>query len=188
MSTVIHLFSAIGSGPGEVTAKAFAAMLPPRGDVLLRVNSGGGDVAEALAIVSLIGSHSGKVTARVDGIAASAASLIVAACPVVEMAETALLMLHPARVSTAGTADDLRAAAGAMDAFTEQLRTIYARRSKLPPAELEAALTGAERWFTAEESSKAQTWMSCVGPRNRVMTVGSVMPTPNLPACCLQES
>jgi ATP-dependent Clp protease protease subunit len=155
MSTVIHLFSAIGSGPGEVTAKAFVAMLPPSGDVLLRVNSGGGDVAEALAIVSLIGSHSGKFTARVDGIAASAASLIVASCPVVEMAETALLMLHPARVSTAGTADDLRAAAGAMDAFTEQLRTIYARRSKLPQAELEAALTGAERWFTAEEALAA---------------------------------
>lgn len=156
MSTTIHLYSAIGTAPGQFSAKAFADSLTASkgAEVLLRVNSTGGDVAEALAIVSQISTHRDRITARVDGIAASAASLIVAACRAVEMAPDALLMVHNPSTQATGEASDLRAAADKLDTFRAQLVAVYSRRSKLPADELDAMLN-AETWLNATQAVSA---------------------------------
>jgi ATP-dependent protease ClpP protease subunit len=154
MTREILIYGGIGSSPGEISAKDIADQLTQaKGfDVLLRVNSPGGEVSEALAIIAQVQSYRGKVVARVDGIAASAAGLIVAAAPVAEASPDAMLMIHGPRTYADGDAADLRASADTLDVFAAKLREIYGRRWKAAPEKLEAALSAGELWLTAQEA------------------------------------
>src|SRR5690606_35651076 len=129
--TELVIFGPIGSFEGEVSARAVRDHLrATRGDVLLRINSPGGDVFEAVAIHSLLREH-GRVTARVDGLAASAASVIAMAGKRIEMAQGALMMVHHAHGLGLGNADDFRKLAATLDKVDEQLIGIYASRTGL---------------------------------------------------------
>ena len=64
------------------------------GDITVRVNSGSGIANEGMAIYSLLKGHAGKVTIAVDGVAASAASLIAMAGSEIEMRDGAMMMIH----------------------------------------------------------------------------------------------
>lgn len=79
-----------------VTAKRISAALRAIGnnDVVVNINSPGGDMFEGLAIYNLLRSHSGKVTVNILGIAASAASIIAMAGDEVQMGRGAFLMIH----------------------------------------------------------------------------------------------
>ncbi|MBN0106041.1 Clp protease ClpP, partial [Pseudomonas aeruginosa] len=80
-----------------VTAKRIAGALRAIGgdvDVTVNINSPGGDVFEGLAIYNLLREHKGKVTVRVLGLAASAASFIAMAADEVKIARAGFLMIH----------------------------------------------------------------------------------------------
>lgn len=113
------------------TAKAFTDRLDQiTGDatrILVSINSPGGNVFDAFAIYNALARHKLPVTTRVDGVAASAASLIFMAGGDRVMPENAMLMIHNAWTVAVGTADELRNTAEMMDRARNGIVAAYAR-------------------------------------------------------------
>jgi len=131
----ISVLDPIGFDPwtGEgVTAKRIAAALRSIGadeDVVVNVNSPGGDLFEGMAIYNLLRDHKGKVTVRVLGLAASAASIIAMAGDEVMIARAGFLMIHNTWVLAIGNRHDLRDIADTLEPFDAAMADIYAARS-----------------------------------------------------------
>ena len=118
--TTISMFDVIGEDGwtgGGVTAKRISAALRSIGnrDVIVRINSPGGDMFEGIAIYNLLRTHPAKVTVEVLGWAASAASIIAMAGDEIRIAENAFFMVHDPAMTIEGGAEDLRAAAELVD-------------------------------------------------------------------------
>lgn len=147
-----------GSG---VSAKKFVDALNSFGDsdVEVHINSGGGCVFEALAIFNAIKFYAGNVTVIVDGLAASAASLITCGADKVVMAKNALMMLHMPSVVCCGFYDKAD-----LDKLSEQLAAIensvvesYQDRLALVDLQVQPdilTLLKAETWLTAADALK----------------------------------
>lgn len=136
-----------------ITAKALAeALAGASGDVLIRLNSGGGDAFEGAAIhATLAGYKRGRVTIRVEGIAASAASLLAMAGDEVVMAEGAVMMIHDPSGFTMGNAADHRATAETLDKLATEYATVYARRCGCDVTAMRDMMRE-EVWMTAQEA------------------------------------
>lgn len=136
-------------------AKAFIAQLDTAAasaaEVIVAVNSPGGDVFDAFAIYNALRRYAGRVTARVDGVAASAAGLVVMAGDQVVMPENAMLMIHNPWTIALGTAADLRSTADMMDKARDGILAAYRRKSGQTDEEL-TAMMDAETWLTALEA------------------------------------
>ena len=117
----------------------------------VRINSPGGDVFDGFAIYNSLRDHEGHVTVKVDGLAASAASVIAMAGDEIRMSRNAFLMIHDAWGMVVGTADDMRAQADAMEKITAKIAEAYAQKSQRPVDEFRAKMK-AETWLTAEEA------------------------------------
>lgn len=124
----------------------------PSGAVTVRLNSPGGSVFDGLGIGSLIRKH-GKVTAVVDGLAASAASIIFVAASKRVMAPGTMLMIHNPWSMVGGTSDDMRKEANVLDTIAGEMAKLYADASggKLTAKDAEK-LMDAETWLTAEQA------------------------------------
>jgi ATP-dependent Clp protease protease subunit len=154
----ILLYDIIGqdfwSGDG-VTAKKFAAQLASLGPVsriLLRINSPGGDVFDGAAIYNQLKTHGARIDVVVDGLAASAASVVAMAGEKITMAENAMMMVHNPWTIAMGDSTEMRKVADTLDKVSEAMRTSYARTGK-KDAEI-AALLDAETWLTAKDAVK----------------------------------
>lgn len=145
-----------GESDTSVGAKAFLDMLrDAKGKAIdLHVNSGGGSVFDAFAMMTALANHDGKVTAHVDGVAASAASFLLAAADEVRMSSAAFIMIHDASTVAWGNSQQIRETAEWLDMIDGQLASIYAKRGTKTEAEYRAAMDETT-WFTAE---KAVEW------------------------------
>ena len=82
----------------EVTPRMFREELEAEdGDIMVYINSPGGNVFAAAEIYTMLGEYAGKVTVKIASIAASAASVVAMAGDLVQMSPTALLMVHDVR-------------------------------------------------------------------------------------------
>ena len=137
------------------TAKAFVneldALAKDADEILVAVNSGGGDVFDGFAIYNALRRYSGKVTARVDGIAASAASLVVMAGDTIVMPENAMMMIHNAWTIAAGDAAQMRKTAELLDKTRDGIVAAYRNKCGLTDDEI-VAMMDAETWMTASEA------------------------------------
>lgn len=155
----IYLYGVIGEtwfGDG-ISAKRFADDLKGLGKVKtidLRINSEGGDVHAARAMYSLLVAHAARVIVHIDGLAASAASVVAMAGDEVEIAEGGFLMIHEAWTVAGGRAADFRRAADLLDTVNEQITATYAARTKADVAQIKAWME-AETWFTGAEAVAA---------------------------------
>jgi ATP-dependent Clp protease protease subunit len=154
----VLLYDVIGGdwfGEG-VTAKAFReALKPHRGKAVnLRINSPGGDVLEAAAIMAALDDHKGRITADVDGLAASAASFLMMAADEIRVGSNALVMIHDPHGGVRGTARDLRDHADLLEKVKGQILDAYGRKSQAGRDQL-AAWMEAETWFTGQEAVDA---------------------------------
>lgn len=153
----ISMFGAVGADPwtGDgITAKRIAGALRaigPKNDVVVNVNSPGGDYFEGLAIYNLLREHQGAVVVNVLGIAASAASVIAMAGDTVRVARAGFLMIHNAWIVTMGDRNALRDAADWLEPFDAVARDIYAARSGLSDAALTKMLDR-ETWIGGVEA------------------------------------
>lgn len=129
--------------------EAFAAVANKT--VHLRINSPGGDVFAARAMVTAVRGHAGKVIAHIDGVAASAASFLALAAQEVEMTQGAFLMIHNAWAFTMGNAQELRATADLLDKVDGSIVADYKRKTGKSEAQI-AEWMAAETWFTADEA------------------------------------
>ena len=128
------------------------------GPIDVRINSGGGDVFDGVAIHSLFARHSGTVTVYVDGLAASAASFIAMAGDRIVMARNAFMMIHDGMTMTYGNADTHRASGELLDKVSENIADIYAERAGEDVEHWRALMTvnGEDgTWYTGQEALEA---------------------------------
>lgn len=152
----ILLYDQIGAdffGEGT-SAKDFANDLKaqaPVSQINLRINSPGGNVFDGLAIYNTLLNHGAKITATVDGIAASIASVIAMAASELSMAETSILMIHNPHTVAMGDSAAMRKLAETMDTVKASMVNAYQRHTKLSAEEI-GALMDDETWMSAEEA------------------------------------
>jgi len=146
----ISIYEPIGASwdGGGVTSRRIGAALRAIGsrDVTVNVNSPGGDFFEGVAIYNLLREHPAKVTVRVLGLAASAASVIAMAGDEILMGEGAFLMVHNAWAVTVGNRHDMQEAVALLEPFDEAMADLYAARTGRPVAEM-ARLMDEETWI-----------------------------------------
>ncbi|MEN4566178.1 head maturation protease, ClpP-related [Pantoea vagans] len=140
----ISVFDVIGAdwyGDG-VTASRIAAALRSIGgaDVTVNINSPGGDMFEGLAIYNLLREYEGKVTVKVLGLAASAASIIAMAGDEVQIGRGAFLMIHNCWVYAMGNRHDLQQIAADMVPFDKAMNDIYGARTGLDAATIDSMM------------------------------------------------
>lgn len=125
------------------------------GPVRVRINSGGGDVYEGIAILNTLRAYSGDITVVIESLAASAASFIaVGTGGRVVIRPNAELMIHKAWTLLSGNADDIDKTRADLARQDMKLASIYAEKAG---GELDDWLQAmsAETWYTAEESLEA---------------------------------
>lgn len=123
-------------------------------DLDVRINSPGGYVMEGLAIFNAIireKKKGRKVTAHIDGLAASMASVLAMAGEDIIIADNALMMIHNPWDCACGDANELRRAADKLDRIRDQLISIYSERTGLD-ADTLIPMLDAETWLTATEA------------------------------------
>lgn len=140
----------------EVTPKQFRDDLQGLGDIKelrIYINSPGGDVFAGSAIYSILKRHSARKLVYVDGLAASAASLIAMAGDKITMPVNAMIMVHNPWMIVMGDAPTMRKAADDLDKIRESMIAVYQARTGLDQEKI-VELLDAETWMTAEEAVK----------------------------------
>lgn len=139
---VINILDVIGydywTGEGT-TAKRIDAALRSIGrekDVVVNINSPGGSMFEGDAIYSLLRLHKGKVTVRILGMAASAASIIAMAGDEIQISRAGWIMIHNAWIGIYGNRNDLRDAAEWLEPFDAAAADLYSERTGIDKGEI----------------------------------------------------
>lgn len=120
----------------------------------LHINSEGGSVTEAEAIISNIAAKKARVVVNIDGLAASAASFIALMGDEIRIAEGGYVMIHEARVSDNGTIKGKQQAIDLLGRVNAKMVQRYAARAKKDPSVI-AAWMAEEKWFIGQEAVDA---------------------------------
>lgn len=152
-TAVVRVYEEIGY---PVTADQFARDLEAitADEIEVQINSPGGDVFDGVAIYNALRAHPARITTRVDGLAASIASVIAQAGDHRVMLSGGQMMIHEAWALAFGPAADLREMADLLDKQSEIIASIYAERSGRPAAKFRKMMAD-ETWFTASETVAA---------------------------------
>jgi ATP-dependent protease ClpP protease subunit len=138
----------LGGVSAERIVKTLAGMSGP---LNIRINSPGGDVFAARAIMAAMATYDGEITVYIDGWAASAASLIAVAAAKVVMADGSFMMIHKASTLVIGNADEMLSMAEVLEKVDGTIADTYAARTgKDRTYHLDQM--AAETWFTAQEA------------------------------------
>lgn len=134
----------------DVTPALFASELNAgSGDVTVWINSPGGDVVAAAQIYNMLIDYPGHVRVCIDGIAASAASVIAMAGSTVAMSPVSMLMIHNPATLAVGDADELGRAIDMLAAVKDSIINAYELKTGMSRAKL-AKLMDAETWMDAK--------------------------------------
>ena len=142
----------------EVTPKQFAKDLAGLGavnEIMVRINSGGGDVFAAQTIGNLLEDHPAVVTAKIDGLCASAATVVACHCNKVIAANDSTYMVHPVRMGIWGYLDagKLQKYIEALAAIRENIISLYAKKTGREKDEV-AGWMDAESWWTGPQAKE----------------------------------
>lgn len=136
----------------EVTPGIFRDELnKSEGDITVWINSPGGDVYAAAQIYNMLMDYKGNVTVRIDGIAASAASMIAMAGSTVEMSPVGMFMIHNPGTVAIGNTQEMQAAIAMLDEVKEAILNAYELKTSLPRQQL-SDLMDAESWMNAKKA------------------------------------
>jgi ATP-dependent protease ClpP protease subunit len=151
----ISIYDSIGEnweGTG-ITSKRISAALRSIGakDVVVNINSPGGDFFEGMAIYNLLREHQGKVTVRVLGVAASVASVIAMAGDEILIGDGAFFMIHNAWAVAVGNRHDMLDSAKLLEPFDAAMAALYAHQTGMSTAEA-ATMMDKETWIGAQQA------------------------------------
>ena len=136
----------------DVTPKLFREQLNAgTGDIVIFINSPGGDCVAASQIYTMLIEYKGNVTVKIDGIAASAASVIAMAGTEVLMAPTSLLMLHNPLTVAIGDSEEMQKAIAMLDEVKESIINAYALKTGLSRLKI-SNFMDAETWLNAQKA------------------------------------
>ena len=122
-----------------------------KGPITLWINSPGGDCIAASQIYTMLMDYPDEVTVKIDGIAASAASVIAMAGTKVLMAPTALMMIHNPATITMGDHEDMKRAIEMLDEVKESIINAYEIKTGISRIKL-SHLMDAETWMNANKA------------------------------------
>lgn len=136
----------------EVTPGVFHDELyAGKGDITVWINSPGGDVFAAAQIYNMLRDYAGKVTVRIDSLAASAASVIAMAGDEVYMSPVAMMMIHNPSTVAFGEAKDMEKAIAMLSEVKEAILNAYETKTKMSRAKLSHMMDD-ESWFNAKKA------------------------------------
>lgn len=148
----VFIYDEIGGSFG-VTADDFVRDLNEltASNITLRINSPGGSVFDAITIMNALVQHPANILTRVDGVAASAASIVAMAGDTIEMMVGSQMMIHDASGSLVGNAAEMRQMATFLTEQSNNIAGIYASRGK-GDTEYWRNLMLKETWMTADKA------------------------------------
>ena len=136
----------------EVTPAAFRDELDAEdGDVTVWINSPGGNVFAAAEIYTMLKDHKGKITVKIDAIAASAASVIAMAGDMVFMSPVSMLMIHDPMTIAMGNASDMEKAISTLNEVKESIINAYVAKTGMSRNKV-AKLMSDETWMNAKKA------------------------------------
>ena len=136
----------------EITPAAFRDELEAEeGDVTVWINSPGGSVFAAAEIYTMLKDHKGKITVKIDAIAASAASVVAMAGDTVLMSPVAMLMIHDPMTIAMGNASDMEKAIATLNQVKESIINAYVGKSGISRKKV-AQLMSDETWMNAKKA------------------------------------
>lgn len=136
----------------EVTPGLFREELAGgTGDITVWINSPGGDVFAAAQIYNMLMEYAGNVTVRIDGIAASAASVIAMAGTTVEISPVGMMMIHNPSTVAVGDAKEMQAAIAMLSETKESILNAYELKTGLDRAVLSDYMDS-ECWMNAKKA------------------------------------
>lgn len=152
----MRIYGPIGRGifsdgvSAETVSKALDAA-PGCNHILLRMSSPGGSAYDGMAIRSMLSAHAATVTCEVEGLAASAASIIAMGADVIKMHTGSAMMVHRASTVTGGDVSEHTKAVNALTALDDGMASVYAARSGMSKDDC-VHMMEAETWLTAEQA------------------------------------
>lgn len=136
----------------EITPAIFRdELMKGEGNITVWINSPGGDVFAAAQIYNMLMDYKGSVTVRIDGLAASAASVIAMAGTTVEMSPVGMLMVHNPSTAVIGNTKEMQAAIQMLDEVKESILNAYELKTGQPRQSL-SDLMDAESWMNAKKA------------------------------------
>lgn len=140
----------------RVTPAQFNKELAALGDVpeiVVRINSGGGDVFAANAIFTRLKDHTAKITVKIDGWAASAATIIAMAGDTIKIARNGVFMIHDPAMTVWDTfkAEDFKKMADELEVIKQSIVNTYSMKTGKSADDI-AALMSEEKWWTGDEA------------------------------------
>ncbi len=174
------LYGTIGSDEwwDDICDKTFKEDIANLGEVEninLHINSPGGSVFAAVAIANTLKNHKAKVTAYIDGLAASAATIITSACDVVKMPKNALFMIHNPLTWAYGNKQELEKTGILLDKVKDSILETYLAKAKDKTKEELSALMDEEKWFNAEEAKEYGFIDEIVGEMEKPQNVNNLL-------------
>jgi ATP-dependent protease ClpP protease subunit len=155
----------------EITPQLFKddlAALGGGGPVTIRIHSPGGDVFAASAIRAMIADYPGKVTTRIDGLCASAATYVAMAGDHVVMQDSAFFMIHDPWTITIGGVEELKTTINFLKTIKNGIVETYQNKTHMEAEELERMMSN-ETWMTARQAQEK-------GFVDEVVSVGDAKP------------
>lgn len=152
---VLHVYDVIGQdffGDG-ITVQSIQSAIKDAGNidrVTMRINSPGGDLFEATAIYNVLRGLDKPVTVLVDGLAASAASIVAMAGDKVSMGKGSMMMIHRAMMMAMGNSEDMRKAGDILDTVSDSAADVYVARTGMDKKEVLKMMKN-ETWLGADE-------------------------------------
>ena len=139
-----------------MTPAQFNKELAALGDVpeiVVRINSGGGDVFAANAIFTRLKDHTAKITVKIDGWAASAATIIAMAGDTIKIARNGVFMIHDPAMTVWDTfkAEDFKKMADELEVIKQSIVNTYSMKTGKSADDI-AALMSEEKWWTGDEA------------------------------------
>lgn len=136
----------------EVTPQLFKDELnADSGDITVWINSPGGDVFAAAQIYNMLRDYKGHVTVKIDGLAASAASVIAVAGDTVLVSPVAMMMIHNPATVAMGNTKDMEAAIAMLNEVKESILNAYVDKTGLSRNKLSKMMDD-ETWFNAKKA------------------------------------
>ena len=121
------------------------------GPITVWINSPGGDVFAAAQIYNMLMNYPYDVTVKIDGLAASAASVIAMAGTTVEMSPVAMMMIHNPATIAIGDSEEMKKAVKMLDEVKESIMNAYEIKTGLARDKI-SKLMDAESWFNAKKA------------------------------------
>lgn len=136
----------------EITPKQFKSeLMSGSGDITLWINSPGGDVFAASQIYNMLMDYKGNVTVKIDGLAASTASVIAMAGTRVLMSPVSQIMVHNPMTVAIGNAEEMSKAIKMLSEIKESIINAYELKTNLPRDEI-SKMMDSETWMNAKKA------------------------------------